>query len=75
MKTLEELKEQVKDEIFNQIPINAHCPYCDKDIDLECLIDPGAKFDKEQWDRMALNVIGIVMNHVKEMLEVKTGKL
>ena len=62
----DQLKDTIKEIIFEGVPINNVCPYCGNEIDLSCLIDKDSKMDRGDWDKMAGKIIVAVLNWTPE---------
>ena len=61
-----QLRNTVKEIIYDGVPINNVCPYCGNGIDLCCLIDKDSKIDRGDWDKMADKIIVAVLNWTPE---------
>ena len=68
MAELYNLKNRLKNIIYDGVPINNTCPHCGNEIEMDCLIDPYSKMDKRAWDNMAANVIKAVVDHISTNL-------
>ena len=61
-----QLRNRIKEIIYDGVPINNVCPYCGNGIDLCCLIDKDSKIDRGDWDKMADKIIVAVLNWTPE---------
>ena len=68
-----QLRNTVKEIIYDGVPINNVCPYCGNETDLSRLMDKDSKMDREDWDKMAGKIIIAVLNWTLGK-EVNNGK-
>ena len=64
MADFDDLKDRLKNIIYEGVPINNICPHCGSEVETSCLIDLYSKMDKRAWDNMAANVIKAVVDHI-----------
>lgn len=49
------LIDKVIDIVYGGVPLNLVCPYCEKEIEADVIIDP--RFYPKDWERMAERLI------------------
>ena len=65
MADFDDLKDRLKNIIYEDVPINNICPHCGNEIEMDCLIDLYSKIDKRAWDNMVANVIKAVVDYIE----------
>ena len=59
------LSDDIRDIIYDEVPVNAHCPNCDRDFDIDTVLpsykDASAR-DKNMWDNLTLKILEVVAN-------------
>jgi len=50
-----DLLNDIKDIIYEEIPLNLACPHCEAEIEVDCIMDK--KSDSAQWDKMTLIIV------------------
>ena len=68
MADFDDLKDRLKNIIYDEVPINNICPHCGSEVETSCLIDLYSKMDKRAWDNMAANVIKAVVDYISTNL-------
>ena len=68
-----QLRNTVKEIIYDGVPINNVCPYCGNGIDLCCLIDKDSKIDRGDWDKMADKIIVAVERRINDVLPTEVS--
>ena len=68
MAELYNLKNRLKNIIYDGVPINNTCPHCGSEIEMGCLIDLYSKMDKKAWDSMINEVIRAVVDYISANL-------
>lgn len=66
MASLDLLREEIKEIIYCEVPLNNVCPSCGSEIEPHCLIDKDSKMDKQGWDKMVGRIIATVLNWIPE---------
>ena len=69
----DQLKDTIKEIIYDGVPINNVCPYCGNGIDLCCLIDKDSKIDRGDWDKMADKIIVAVERGINDVLPTEVS--
>lgn len=54
------LEQEVIDAIYEDIPINLICHRCEVKMPIDGVLDPDAKYDREDWIKLAARIISIV---------------
>lgn len=60
------LTQDIKDVIYEEVPLNLTCPLCEGEIDASSVIDTGT--DKDSWERLAIKVIALVAGGIANSL-------
>ena len=54
------------DTICDEIPINLVCPYCERTFEVDNVIDPSAKRDRQRWEKLAQHLIDAVKDEIAD---------
>ena len=74
MKAYDKLRKDIKDAVADEIPVNLVCPYCQRDFDFESVIDKDSKIGANQWNIMAEQVVGAVIDSIPSIIKEVLNK-
>jgi len=71
MTAYESLKQRVNNVVVDHIPVNRICPYCEQEIDFECIVN--IDFEAE-WDAMAELIVGVIIDSIPDIIKEVLNK-
>jgi len=60
------LEQKIIGLIYDEIPVNLICPYCERDLKIENVLNPdsGNRADQIRWLHMVRKIVNAVKEHV-----------